>query len=121
MAQYVCPAPTSSTTGPRWTKWKISARNSANGTKPSRLDENRRPPSQKAEQKLRSKLANHQLEQKKADGHDNQDRADGGNDRLHIHKKAVPDPDRQCFARSEERRVGKECVSTYRSRWSTYK
>src|SRR3546814_17221687 len=23
-------------------------------------------------------------------------------------------------ARSEERRVGKECVSTYRSRWATY-
>src|SRR3546814_10921381 len=25
-----------------------------------------------------------------------------------------------CFKRSEERRVGKECVSTCRSRWSTY-
>src|SRR3546814_14021417 len=25
-----------------------------------------------------------------------------------------------CFARSEERRVGKECVSTCRSRWSPY-
>src|SRR3546814_12371614 len=24
------------------------------------------------------------------------------------------------FDRSEERRVGKECVSTFRSRWSTY-
>src|SRR3546814_14161677 len=26
----------------------------------------------------------------------------------------------QAFARSEERRVGKECVSTCRSRWSPY-
>src|SRR3546814_2721420 len=26
----------------------------------------------------------------------------------------------QCSARSEERRVGKECVSTCRSRWSPY-
>src|SRR3546814_4489598 len=26
----------------------------------------------------------------------------------------------QCFDRSEERRVGKECVSTCRSRWSPY-
>src|SRR3546814_13808284 len=26
----------------------------------------------------------------------------------------------QCQSRSEERRVGKECVSTCRSRWSTY-
>src|SRR3546814_16616206 len=25
-----------------------------------------------------------------------------------------------CCGRSEERRVGKECVSTYRSRWSAY-
>src|SRR3546814_19642599 len=28
--------------------------------------------------------------------------------------------DRGCGARSEERRVGKECVSTCRSRWSPY-
>src|SRR3546814_8481804 len=28
--------------------------------------------------------------------------------------------DRQAEARSEERRVGKECVSTCRSRWSPY-
>src|SRR3546814_7372506 len=27
---------------------------------------------------------------------------------------------RQCVSRSEERRVGKECVSTCRSRWSPY-
>src|SRR3546814_5155424 len=27
---------------------------------------------------------------------------------------------RRCEARSEERRVGKECVSTCRSRWSPY-
>src|SRR3546814_11402262 len=26
----------------------------------------------------------------------------------------------QCSKRSEERRVGKECVSTFRSRWSPY-
>src|SRR3546814_13107758 len=26
----------------------------------------------------------------------------------------------ECFGRSEERRVGKECVSTCRSRWSPY-
>src|SRR3546814_4018166 len=26
----------------------------------------------------------------------------------------------RAFARSEERRVGKECVSTFRSRWSPY-
>src|SRR3546814_19941268 len=29
-------------------------------------------------------------------------------------------PHRQALARSEERRVGKECVSTCRSRWSPY-
>src|SRR3546814_10502507 len=28
--------------------------------------------------------------------------------------------DRKCQVRSEERRVGKECVSTCRSRWSPY-
>src|SRR3546814_3726020 len=28
--------------------------------------------------------------------------------------------DQQLFGRSEERRVGKECVSTCRSRWSPY-
>ena len=33
-----------------------------------------------------------------------------------------PDEDREAFPyfRSEERRVGKECVSTCRSRWSPY-
>src|SRR3546814_5974043 len=30
------------------------------------------------------------------------------------------DPMLACIARSEERRVGKECVSTCRSRWSPY-
>src|SRR3546814_8079296 len=29
-------------------------------------------------------------------------------------------PGGRCMARSEERRVGKECVSTCRSRWSPY-
>src|SRR3546814_12672058 len=35
---------------------------------------------------------------------------------LHLVLHHVP----QCYVRSEERRVGKECVSTCRSRWSTY-
>src|SRR3546814_18819406 len=33
---------------------------------------------------------------------------------------ALPDQPRQIILRSEERRVGKECVSTCRSRWSPY-
>src|SRR3546814_20636050 len=32
----------------------------------------------------------------------------------------IPDAAMTAAARSEERRVGKECVSTCRSRWSTY-
>src|SRR3546814_14567165 len=32
----------------------------------------------------------------------------------------VHPPPRRCILRSEERRVGKECVSTCRSRWSPY-
>src|SRR3546814_14290925 len=32
----------------------------------------------------------------------------------------LPDNPTQAFERSEERRVGKECVSTCRSRWSPY-
>src|SRR3546814_4786302 len=32
----------------------------------------------------------------------------------------LPAPDRRDGGRSEERRVGKECVSTCRSRWSPY-
>src|SRR3546814_16429081 len=32
----------------------------------------------------------------------------------------VGDPPVACHLRSEERRVGKECVSTCRSRWSPY-
>src|SRR3546814_12577363 len=31
-----------------------------------------------------------------------------------------PDTASNCYNRSEERRVGKECVSTCRSRWSQY-
>ena len=31
-----------------------------------------------------------------------------------------PNPTRRCARRSEERRVGKECVSLCRSRWSPY-
>src|SRR3546814_7280723 len=36
-----------------------------------------------------------------------------------LHRRSCPRPYR-CAARSEERRVGKECVSTCRSRWSPY-
>src|SRR3546814_12780518 len=32
----------------------------------------------------------------------------------------ITTPDRPALTRSEERRVGKECVSTCRSRWSPY-
>src|SRR3546814_19100942 len=35
-------------------------------------------------------------------------------------KAAEPEPDLQAIVRSEERRVGHECVSTCRSRWSQY-
>src|SRR3546814_11033353 len=38
--------------------------------------------------------------------------------RLRLHPLLAPDADR--LDRSEERRVGKECVSTCRSRWSPY-
>src|SRR3546814_7996143 len=41
------------------------------------------------------------------------DRGDGMADR-------VADPEQTFHDRSEERRVGKECVSTCRSRWSPY-
>src|SRR3546814_4196302 len=34
--------------------------------------------------------------------------------------KQAPDRSREARCRSEERRVGKECVSTCRSRWSPY-
>src|SRR3546814_14905797 len=37
-----------------------------------------------------------------------------------VAKTAVGRPSRSFGARSEERRVGKECVSTCRSRWSPY-
>src|SRR3546814_9786491 len=44
------------------------------------------------------------------------------NTQLGIGIDALPDSIRNSFilSRSEERRVGKECVSTCRSRWSTY-
>src|SRR3546814_15145597 len=35
-----------------------------------------------------------------------------------VGKRVVPYDTRAQLARSEERRVGKECVSTFRSRWS---
>src|SRR3546814_5191655 len=41
-----------------------------------------------------------------------------GDQRIHARHQATFDLTRQ--ARSEERRVGKECVSTCRSRWSPY-
>src|SRR3546814_9205153 len=37
-----------------------------------------------------------------------------------ILQQAVPQPGPSLTTRSEERRVGKECVSTCRSRWSPY-
>src|SRR3546814_3322635 len=37
-----------------------------------------------------------------------------------IHEQKIPDPPKVSLTRSEERRVGKECVSTCRSRWSPY-
>src|SRR3546814_16678722 len=41
--------------------------------------------------------------------------------RLHHHRIAYVGCDADCMSgRSEERRVGKECVSTCRSRWSPY-
>src|SRR3546814_8339904 len=43
------------------------------------------------------------------------------NDKLHRHGwRQCPQPGDQPENRSEERRVGKECVSTCRSRWSPY-
>src|SRR3546814_8456644 len=36
------------------------------------------------------------------------------------HRRSGPAHGRPCAGRSEERRVGKECVSTCRSRWSPY-
>ena len=35
-------------------------------------------------------------------------------------RQAITNPKNTIFSRSEERRVGKECVSTCRSRWSPY-
>src|SRR3546814_19641884 len=45
-----------------------------------------------------------------------------GNEQAHFHTSlSGADWDELCgMARSEERRVGKECVSTCRSRWSPY-
>src|SRR3546814_3754046 len=40
--------------------------------------------------------------------------------RPHYRHLLVPAIDAERLARSEERRVGKECVSTCRSRWSPY-
>src|SRR3546814_19775209 len=41
-------------------------------------------------------------------------------DRLNEMRDLLPEGTRWLRIRSEERRVGKECVSTCRSRWSTY-
>src|SRR3546814_15082405 len=37
-----------------------------------------------------------------------------------IQRLTAPTPKRTPYWRSEERRVGKECVSTFRSRWSPF-
>src|SRR3546814_14892413 len=37
---------------------------------------------------------------------------------LHLHQRKRAGPD--AIVRSEQSRLGKECVSTFRSRWSTY-
>src|SRR3546814_12563747 len=47
-------------------------------------------------------------------------RPGGGAAFLHGPQRGVPARQRRVFERSEERRVGKECVSTCRSRWSPY-
>src|SRR3546814_15670577 len=39
---------------------------------------------------------------------------------LHTAHPTYPETPREMWLRSEERRVGKECVSTCRSRWSPY-
>src|SRR3546814_12917145 len=44
----------------------------------------------------------------------------GGLERPLLARHRVVKADRGHSARSEERRVGKECVSTFRSRWSPY-
>ena len=52
----------------------------------------------------------------------------GNGDDVNLHEKSIEgfaavnfdDLDNDGFTRSEERRVGKECVSTCRSRWSPY-
>src|SRR3546814_19299180 len=47
------------------------------------------------------------------------ERIEFGRDVEHAHRASQPGST-QPFERSEERRVGKECVSTCRSRWSPY-
>src|SRR3546814_2058167 len=49
-----------------------------------------------------------------------QRRDESGGDDVAEAKQAVGDDERHQARRSEERRVGKECVSTCRSRWSPY-
>src|SRR3546814_20126152 len=58
----------------------------------------------------------HPVEQRRDDG----DRDVGDQDRGDGDRRADPLEDRCGHHRSEERRVGKECVSTCRSRWSPY-
>src|SRR3546814_15090003 len=57
--------------------------------------------------------------------HDNRARTDAADDRIAAQGNArdlfrMEESDRHALSRSEERRVGKECVSTCRSRWSPY-
>src|SRR3546814_2842949 len=59
-----------------------------------------------------SDLAGHELQHHEPGRHRDLDRRDG--------RCGDRDDRKRAQARSEERRVGKECVSTCRSRWSPY-
>src|SRR3546814_14982773 len=71
---------------------------------------------QRAEDHHDGKLVHHGRQQEEGDvesGQGDPAFADTGGEPLR-------EPDRDLVLRSEERRVGKECVSTCRSRWSPY-
>src|SRR3546814_2167568 len=67
----------------------------------------------------------HKKKERKQDNTRNQGvrgRADGGYGRKGLQQSTSPNPAMPNYnrQRSDERRVGKECVSTCRSRWSAY-